>query len=93
MSVISNGNIWKFTAFHENRNYLFDKNKILNQLPKDDIDNAYMSVSRWQGYQSTPLIELNKLSKELNLNKIFYKDESKRFDLKSFTFILVKNFF
>ncbi len=84
MSVISNGNIWKFTAFHENRNYLFDKNKILNQLPKDDIDNAYMSVSRWQGYQSTPLIELNKLSKELNLNKIFYKDESKRFDLKSF---------
>jgi diaminopropionate ammonia-lyase len=30
------------------------------------------------------LIELNKLSKELSLNKIFYKDESKRFDLKSF---------
>ena len=32
----------------------------------------------------TPLIELNKLSKELDVNKIFYKDESKRFDLKSF---------
>jgi len=30
------------------------------------------------------LIELNKLSKELDVNKIFYKDESKRFDLKSF---------
>ena len=30
------------------------------------------------------LIELNKLSKELDLNKIFYKDESKRFNLKSF---------
>ena len=30
------------------------------------------------------MIELNKLSKELGLNKIFYKDESKRFDLKSF---------
>ena len=29
------------------------------------------------------MIKLNKLSKELNLNKI-YKDESKRFDLKSF---------
>jgi diaminopropionate ammonia-lyase len=27
---------------------------------------------------------LNKLSKELDVNKIFYKDESKRFDLKSF---------
>ena len=84
MSVISNGHIWKFTNFHENKEYVFDKNKILNQLPKDDIDNAYQTVSNWKGYQSTPLLELNKLSKELNLNKIFYKDESKRFDLKSF---------
>ena len=84
MSVISNGHIWKFTTFHENKEYSFDKNKILKQLPKDDIDNAYQTVSNWQGYQSTPLLELNKLSKELNLNKIFYKDESKRFDLKSF---------
>ena len=84
MSEISNGHIWKFTAFHENNKYLFDKNKILNQLPKSDIDNAYLSISSWQGYQSTPLLELKKLSKELNLNKIFYKDESKRFDLKSF---------
>ena len=30
------------------------------------------------------MINLNKLSKELSLNKIFYKDESKRFNLKSF---------
>ena len=29
-------------------------------------------------------MQLNKLSEELGLNKIFYKDESKRFDLKSF---------
>ena len=29
-------------------------------------------------------MKVNKLSQELNLNKIFYKDESKRFDLKSF---------
>ena len=29
-------------------------------------------------------LELNKLSKKLNLNNIFYKDESKRFHLKSF---------
>ena len=35
-------------------------------------------------YEATPLISLNKLSKKLNLNKIFYKDESKRFHLKSF---------
>ena len=53
-------------------------------LSKKDIDNAYSNISSWKGYSPTPLIELNKLSTELNLNKIFYKDESKRFDLKSF---------
>ncbi len=84
MSVISNGQIWKFTSFHENTNYSFSKNKILNSLSKKEIDDAYSSISNWEGYSPTPLIELQKLSKELNLNKIFYKDESKRFDLKSF---------
>ena len=43
-----------------------------------------MSISKWENYSPTPLIELNKLSKELGLNKILYKDEGKRFDLKSF---------
>jgi len=84
MSVISNGNIWKFTSFLENKNYSFDKNKILSSLSIKEIDDAYLSISKWDGYYQTPLIELNKLSKELNLNKIFYKDESKRFNLKSF---------
>ena len=53
-------------------------------MSKGDIDEAYLNISSWKGYSPTPLIELNKLSKELHLNKIFYKDESKRFDLKSF---------
>ena len=30
------------------------------------------------------MLQLNKLSKKLNVNRIFYKDESKRFHLKSF---------
>ncbi len=84
MSVISNGHVWKFTNFLENKNYSFDNNKIFNSLSKKEIDEAYLSISSWEDYSPTPLIELNKLSKELNLNKIFYKDESKRFNLKSF---------
>ncbi len=84
MSVISNGHIWKFTTFLENKNYSFNKNKILNSLSKKEIDDAYSSISIWKGYSPTPLVKLNKLSRELGLNKIFYKDESKRFDLKSF---------
>jgi len=84
MTILSNGHLWKYTEFIENKNFSFDKTKILNSLSKQDIDEAYSSISNWEGYSPTPLLELNKLSKELNLNKIFYKDESKRFDLKSF---------
>ena len=84
MTILSNGHLWKHTEFIENKNFSFDKNKILNSLSKKDIDEAYSSISNWNNYTPTPLIELNKLSKELNLSKIFYKDESKRFDLKSF---------
>ena len=84
MTILSNGHFWKYSEFLENKNYSFEKKNILNSLSKEDIDEAYLNISSWKGYSPTPLIELNKLSKELHLNKIFYKDESKRFDLKSF---------
>ena len=84
MTILSNGHQWKFSEFIENKNYKFNKNNILNSLSKKQIDDAYSSISKWEGYSPTPLISLSKLSEELNLNKIFYKDESKRFDLKSF---------
>ena len=84
MTILSNGHFWKLTEFIENKNYSFNKTDILDSLSEQDIDEAYSSISSWKGYSPTPLIELNKLSKELGLNKIFYKDESKRFDLKSF---------
>ena len=84
MTILSNGHLWKHTEFIKNKNYSFNKNQILKSLSKEEIDEAYSSISNWEGYSSTPLLELNKLSNELNLNKIFYKDESKRFDLKSF---------
>ena len=84
MTILSNGHLWKHTEFIKNKNYSFNKNEILKSLSKEEIDEAYSNISNWEGYSTTPLLELNKLSNELNLNKIFYKDESKRFDLKSF---------
>ncbi len=84
MTILSNGHLWKYSEFIENKNFLFNKSKILNSLSKKDIDDAYLIISSWKGYSPTPLLQLDKLSKELGLNKIFYKDESKRFDLKSF---------
>jgi diaminopropionate ammonia-lyase len=84
MTILSNGHQWKFSEFLDNKNYSFDKKQILSSLSKKEIDNAYSNISKWEGYNPTPLISLNKLSKELNLNNIYYKDENKRFDLKSF---------
>ncbi len=84
MAILSNGHQWKFSEFLDNKNYSFNKKQILSSLSEKEIDDAYSSISKWDGYAPTPLILLNKLSKELNLNKIYYKDESKRFDLKSF---------
>jgi len=75
---------WKYSRFFTNLKNNFSKDNILNVLPKNDIDEAYNIISRWDNYSPTPLISLNKLSKKLGLNKIFYKDESKRFHLKSF---------
>ena len=84
MTILSNEHQWKYSEFIDNKNYIFDKEQILKSISEVNIDEAYSSISSWKGYFATPLLELNKLSKELNLNKIFYKDESKRFDLKSF---------
>ena len=63
MTIISNGHLWKYSKFIENKNFSFDKSKILNLLSKKDIDEAYLSISNWENYFPTPLIELNKLSK------------------------------
>ena len=84
MAILYNGHQWKYSEFLDNKDYSFDKDQILRSISKDDIDDAYNSISKWEGYAPTPLISLNKLSKELSLKNIFYKDEDKRFDLKSF---------
>ena len=74
----------KFTKFINNKNFEFDRSKILKVLSSDLLEDAYKTISKWQKYQPTPLESLNKLREELNLKNIFYKDESKRFGLKSF---------
>ena len=84
MSAESEVSNWKYSHFLKNEKNNFSKNDILSVLPKQDIDVAYKTISSWDNYSPTPLISLNKLSEKLKLNKIFYKDESKRFHLKSF---------
>ena len=75
---------WKFSKFINNKNYDFKRDKILNVCKEENVIDAYDVISGWENYKPTPLVKLDKLSKKLNLNNIFYKDESKRFHLKSF---------
>ena len=84
MSVKSEVSNWKCSTFLENKNYKFSRNDILNILTEEDIDEAYKIISDWENYAPTPLLLLDKLSTKLKLKRIFYKDESKRFHLKSF---------
>ena len=84
MSSTSEVSQWKYSNFLINKNNNFNKKEILKILSSEDIDEAYKTISNWNNYSPTPLISLNKLNEKLKLNKIFYKDESKRFHLKSF---------
>ena len=84
MSFESEVSNWKYSNFLINKRNKFSKNDILSILSKNEIDEAYRVISAWDNYSPTPLISLNKLSEKLKLNNIFYKDESKRFNLKSF---------
>ena len=81
---IKNSHIYNHSSFIKNNNYRFNRDEILEVLPKGEIDNAYNIISKWDNYKPTPLLNLNTLSKDLNLKNVFYKDESKRFGLKSF---------
>ena len=75
---------WKYSKFLSNKRYNFSRKLVLKYLSKQFIDKAYNNISKWEGYSPTPLLKLNKLNKNLKLKNIFYKDESKRFHLKSF---------
>ncbi len=84
MSTESEVSKWKYSHLLKNEKHNFNKNNILTVLTKSQIDEAYKIISGWDNYSPTPLISLKKLSEKLKLNNIFYKDESKRFHLKSF---------
>ena len=70
----------KFTKFINNENFEFDRSKILKILNSNLLEDAYKTISKWQKYQPTPLESLNKLSKQLGLKNIFYKEVSSYFN-------------
>ncbi len=50
----------------------------------DKSSKAMVTISKWPNYHATSLNLLKGLAKEIRVKKIWYKDESQRFHLKSF---------
>lgn len=53
-------------------------------IPQSCFEKAFEEITSWDGYEPTPLIELDGLAKTLNVANVYYKDESLRFGLGSF---------
>ena len=81
---LNNISKWKYSNFLINKSYNFDRKRILKLIPSNLLLNSSKTISNWKNYKKTPLLKLDKLNRNLKLNNIFYKDESKRFHLKSF---------
>jgi diaminopropionate ammonia-lyase len=45
---------------------------------------AWDEITQWPGYEATPLLSLSGLARAVGVEAIWYKDESRRFQLKSF---------
>lgn len=53
-------------------------------LDRQTCARAKAEISAWPGYAPTPLVALAGLAKALDIGALLYKDESRRFGLKSF---------
>ena len=53
-------------------------------LSQEGFRQAEAVIHHWPGYSSTPLLNLSGLAKAMGVDRVWYKDEAKRFDLKSF---------
>ena len=84
MHKILENKIYSISNFVYNEKYILDKDNIFQNLDEKLITEAVTTIENWETYEPTPLIELDKLSSYLNINKIYYKDEGFRFNLKSF---------
>ena len=84
MKVFGKEKLWNYSSYLKNNNFNFNRSNILRIVTKEMIEDSIKVISNWNDYQPTPLIELNKLANLIGVKKIYYKDESQRFELGSF---------
>lgn len=68
-------------ALHSQAAYPPELETVLNA--REAIE-ARSEIASWPGYAATPLVEFPELAKALGVARVWYKDESGRFGLKSF---------
>jgi len=72
---------------HHNENYDQSPDysaELASVLDKESCDNAYRTISDWDGYAPSPLVALSGLAKKIGIADILYKHEGGRFGLGSF---------
>ena len=78
-----NGNLSHFVNPAANTQALYPQHlESIASLEKSR--QAIEVICQWPGYHSTPLYTLDHLARDIGVEKIWYKDESQRFHLKSF---------
>jgi diaminopropionate ammonia-lyase len=73
--VISNSDVSEAAPYPET---------VLEGLTDSGLAMARSEITSWPDYQATPLVSLDGLARQLDVNTIRYKDEGWRFGLQSF---------
>ncbi len=66
---------------HRTAAWTDEQNDILNDA---GLKRARDTISNWEGYSPTPLLNLTGLAEEIGVRRLYYKDEGLRFGLGSF---------
>lgn len=72
------------TNVYMNKDFKQEEYKNQEILSLEKYEKAKKEITSWNGYKATSLFSLTQLAKQEEVNKIYYKDESTRFGLKSF---------
>ncbi|MCR9058195.1 MAG: hypothetical protein NXI02_12740, partial [Rhodobacteraceae bacterium] len=88
-AIIEKGALLMFDQF-EKANVQFFAARAIKEpnvpsaLTREKFDLAENEITCWDGYEKTPLVPLDGLSRALDLGSIHYKNEGPRFGLGSF---------
>lgn len=78
-----NGTLSHFTNPVANIRHLYSDEQ-RSVISVDKSIDAIANIKSWPAYCETPLHSLESMAKDIGLKKLWYKDESQRFGLKSF---------